>query len=181
MKTMSTATASAATKEQLDDIRYLLALLESRGHTLDETRAAMNKAWLAHSFDVNLAADMIKMLLDARDNTLGNIPAQRTTDQFARVPDGRYAVLNDAGEYAFYRVKRNSRGVPVVHIQLSSTFHSLPRDVEYGVLRKIAADPQQACTDYGLKLGVCGRCSLPLTNPDSRARGMGDICASKPW
>lgn len=179
---MSTITRPAANSAQLDDIRYLLTQLESRGYDLTGTRKAMNDAWLAHSFDVDNAADMIKMLLDACDGHIAGqtVPQQRTAGQFASVPAGRYAVLNDAGEYAFYRV-RITGGIHVVDQQLSTTFHPVSRATAAAVLHKIAANPQQACTDYGLKLEICGRCGIALTNPESRARGMGDICASKGW
>jgi hypothetical protein len=47
------------------------------------------------------------------------------------------------------------------------------------VLAKIEADPQKAMIDYGLQSKVCGKCSSPLSDPESLARGIGPICARK--
>lgn len=46
-------------------------------------------------------------------------------------------------------------------------------------LDRIDQDPKKAMVDYGMQTQVCGRCGSPLTDPDSRARGIGPICASK--
>jgi Family of unknown function (DUF6011) len=46
------------------------------------------------------------------------------------------------------------------------------------VLAHIDADPKKAMVDYGLHSEVCGRCSSPLSDPESLVRGMGPKCAS---
>lgn len=47
------------------------------------------------------------------------------------------------------------------------------------ILERIGVDPKQAMLDYGLQSGVCGRCSSPLSDPQSLARGIGPVCAGK--
>jgi hypothetical protein len=47
------------------------------------------------------------------------------------------------------------------------------------ILRRIAKDPQAAMLLYGKEIGSCGHCGRTLTNEDSRARGIGPVCASK--
>lgn len=43
----------------------------------------------------------------------------------------------------------------------------------------VAADVPAAIIRYGKELGICGACSSPLTNDESRANGIGPVCASK--
>lgn len=46
----------------------------------------------------------------------------------------------------------------------------------------IAADPKAAMLRYGRELGECGHCGRTLTNDESRARGIGPVCArGKGW
>jgi hypothetical protein len=47
------------------------------------------------------------------------------------------------------------------------------------LIDKVLADPLAAVARYGLELGVCGVCGLPLTNDESRALGIGPVCRSK--
>jgi Family of unknown function (DUF6011) len=42
-----------------------------------------------------------------------------------------------------------------------------------------AADPAAAAKAYGLRTGTCSCCGRELTNPESRAAGIGPICAEK--
>lgn len=47
------------------------------------------------------------------------------------------------------------------------------------LIDKVLDDPMAAVVRYGLELGVCGVCGLPLTNDESRAKGIGPICEGK--
>jgi hypothetical protein len=47
------------------------------------------------------------------------------------------------------------------------------------LINAVLADPQAAAERFGKELGHCGACNLPLTDEDSRARGLGPICAAK--
>jgi len=42
-----------------------------------------------------------------------------------------------------------------------------------------ATDPASAATAYGLRTGTCSCCGAELTNAESRARGIGPICAER--
>lgn len=55
------------------------------------------------------------------------------------------------------------------------------RDIvrEEAVLRAVIADAEGALVRYGLELGACGMCGRTLTDEESRARGIGPICAEK--
>jgi hypothetical protein len=48
-------------------------------------------------------------------------------------------------------------------------------------LAAIAANLEGACRLYGQELGICGRCGQILTDPTSRALGMGPQCRRRPW
>lgn len=52
-------------------------------------------------------------------------------------------------------------------------------DEHFNHIAEIAKDPAAAARAYGLKFKHCGICGRELTNPESRARGIGPICASK--
>lgn len=97
------------------------------------------------------------------------------------VPEGRYAVNNDDGALAFYRVQRPTEGrwagYTFVKVLASDTEHNLPLSAAKGVLAKIAADPKAASVRYGQELGCCGVCGRTLTDAASRAAGIGPICA----
>jgi hypothetical protein len=47
------------------------------------------------------------------------------------------------------------------------------------VMQEIAADPKAAMLLFGEKLEICGACGSPLTDPESRARRIGPVCARK--
>lgn len=102
------------------------------------------------------------------------------------VPAGRYAVETEPGAVntlAFYKVDRPTEGrwaghVFVKHI-VSSEEHRLSRAAGEAVLRKIAAvGAEAASARYGQELEHCGVCGRPLTNDDSRERGIGPKCAA---
>lgn len=44
------------------------------------------------------------------------------------------------------------------------------------VLAAIAEDPLEASTRYGREIGRCGVCNRTLTDPESRAAGIGPVC-----
>ncbi|HEY1248787.1 MAG TPA: DUF6011 domain-containing protein, partial [Nitrososphaera sp.] len=47
------------------------------------------------------------------------------------------------------------------------------------IIQEVAKDPVGAMNEYGVKLGICGRCGRTLTDRDSRLRGIGPVCAQK--
>lgn len=96
------------------------------------------------------------------------------------VADGRYAVEED-GVLRFFKVKNGNRaGFVFLDVQASDEWHSIRNLARIrAILALIAADPKTAMIRYGHELGVCGRCGRTLTDEESRAAGIGPICASK--
>lgn len=108
------------------------------------------------------------------------------------MPAGRYAICweNDGeDEWWFYLVDKPTegrwKGYTFIKRLIGSPGDykkvSLSQDDRFEALEAIEEDPKQAMIDYGLQTKVCGRCGSPLTDPDSRARGIGPICAMKEW
>lgn len=116
------------------------------------------------------------------------VPAQREEEPvrgplaskaFAAVPEGRYAVDSDAGHTLFVMVKRYESGAYVVLQQISDDFNRMSKPASRAVMGKIFDQGvKESAIRYGKELGVCGVCNRTLTNPESRAAGIGPKCAA---
>lgn len=130
---------------------------------------------------------------------LANVPATLTPAQASRVidsllalpilvakplvADGRYAVERD-GSLRFYKVDSPTEGKwagrTFVKVQASDDYWPIrERGERESILAAIAADPEAALLRYGREIGACGHCGRTLTDEDSRARGIGPVCAAK--
>jgi len=87
---------------------------------------------------------------------------------------GHYAFADAEGTVHFYEVSRTGR----IFVQAGPARHPYTGKLNEALLA-IQADPKSAAALYGTKIGRCGRCHLELTDEDSRARGLGPICAGK--
>lgn len=99
------------------------------------------------------------------------------------VENGRYALRSDGG-VKFYKVNTPTDGAwagrTFVDVQASDDFHPIRNKVDRAaILLSIAFDPKAAMELYGQQLGKCGHCGRTLTDEESRARGIGPICAQK--
>lgn len=104
------------------------------------------------------------------------------------VPAGRYAIdtrLVAINEIAFYKVDRPTEGrwAGYVFVKLI-TGGGGERRMSFAdskvILNRIAeVGAQAASARYGHEIGECGICGHVLTNDESRARGIGPICAEK--
>lgn len=103
-------------------------------------------------------------------------------------PQGRYAirVKQDDGSKItkFYKVDKPNegrwKGYVFVKVQASDDLHPIKeKAAREAVLDKIAKNPRKAMLRYGQELGKCGHCGRTLTDEESRARGIGPICAGK--
>lgn len=105
------------------------------------------------------------------------------------MPAGKYALQDDDNTWRFYQVDKPTEGrwKGYTFIKLLVGSPGNYRQVDIGAVRRheileiIDANAKQAMVDYGLQSGHCGRCSSPLTDPESLARGLGPICAGKEW
>lgn len=124
------------------------------------------------------ASDWISRMI-ARVSAL-RLEARKAAPNMPTVADGRYAV-EEEGVLKFFKVT-NGRNPGFVFLDVQASGDLFPvRGVARirKILGQIAQDPHAAMVRYGLELGSCGRCGRLLTDPDSRAAGIGPICESK--
>ena len=90
------------------------------------------------------------------------------------IPDGRYAIETD--RIRFYVVKDN-----FVWVQASDELHRVHPKMAERVREYLQDDDRRlaALKLYGHTIGRCGVCGRTLTDPTSRAAGIGPICANK--
>ena len=161
----ATALASEA---QVSYIRRLLA-----GRVVDAEFVARCEARLAEGLERRLATRTITWLL-AR-------PAKPVTPvvDAPAVPLGRYAVEAEDGHLAFYKVWQGHTGLRV-SLQVSDSEQVLSQATGRAVLAKILeVTPLEASKAYGREIGSCGVCGRTLTNEESRAAGIGPVCAGR--
>lgn len=141
-------------------VSYLTDLLATRVHTLD--------LGTVEELSFTEASQAI--------NALSRAPRATAATSAHGIREGRYAYQPDGTQAMFLRVSRTGR----VYTQAGPSEHPY-RGTDTDALRWIAANQKDAAALYGQILGVCGRCSRELTDEDSRARGLGPVCASKAW
>lgn len=99
------------------------------------------------------------------------------------VPAGRYAIEHN-GTLKFFKVDRPEApsrwaGWTFLKVMASDEEHPIKnRQTRNEILELIAQDPQGATARYGHEIGRCGVCGRTLTDEDSRARGIGPVCAA---
>lgn len=150
--------------------RYLARLIE----------LAMNRAPIEDMNRVQASA-LIDTLLDLPKRNV-TVPVRGSAE--IDVPAGRYAVDAADGTLMFVKVDRPTEGRwagrVFVSRQLSDELVRMPRAHQEAVLDAIRADgPRQAAIRYGRELGKCSVCDRTLTNEESRAAGIGPICAGR--
>lgn len=163
-----------ATPKQKAFIESLLA-----GRVVDADRVArIRGAW--DRITVGDASDIIGVLLSLP--VKASSPVQPHT-AMPEVPAGRYALDSDHG-VKFYHVQKpvdgKWAGYVFVHVQAGDDLFPIKnRESRAAILKEIAENPQAAMIRYGREIGRCGHCGRTLTDDDSRAAGIGPICASK--
>lgn len=100
------------------------------------------------------------------------------------IPEGSYALdtsgddryLNDVTFFKLWLGTRSPRawGLRIVHGPDESRIGRASKVVD-----RIAEDPARAAARFGHEIGRCGVCGRQLTNDESRARGIGPVCAER--
>jgi hypothetical protein len=108
--------------------------------------------------------------------------AQQNGNDLPDVKAGRYAVNNEQGKLAFYRVSRPTdgkwKGWTFVDVMASDERHPIKGfAAKKAILEKIAADPD-AGPRFGREIGSCYVCGRTLTDELSRQLGIGPVCRS---
>ena len=112
------------------------------------------------------------------------LPYKRTDSTLPDVPAGHYALAGADGAVKFYEVDRPTTGRWAGRTFLSACASDERHPIKHPALRtmilnEIAADYRAAMRLYGQEIGRCGHCGRTLTDAESRARGIGPVCAEK--
>lgn len=170
----------AATTKQIEFARDLYRTIRDERvadqSVLDEMTARVN----AYSEDTpkDFSDNVISWAIEQRDS-LPRAPKQG--DREVKVEDGRYAIDYGNGVVKFFRVNTPDEGkwagYTFVKEQASDELYPVKdRERRETILDLIAQDPEEAARLYGTELGVCGICGRTLTDPESRAFGVGPVC-----
>lgn len=120
-----------------------------------------------------------------------NTPADASPHAVDHVPGGYYAVDDKR-----YHVSTPSKGKwkgwtflatgsdyhsrkTIAMVRPNGTFTARTSDHGKAVYNVIAKDPREAMAAYGKITGTCGKCGRKLEDEESRARGIGPVCAGK--
>jgi hypothetical protein len=168
------------TSKQVD---FLKSLLDTR-----EVEQADRDILLANmaSFDTKLASRWI--------DALKRMPPKPKPAKQGRwavpdsIPDGRYAVRNASKVWVFFRVVTKEDRVNGLQYRVVQKVLGSPGEFRYVrvtaeewnlAVNEIVKDPGLCSQLFGLKVGACGVCGSPLTDPESIRMGIGPICARK--
>lgn len=167
-------TADAPTDKQ---VSFLLSLLAARNMDNGDPEHAEKSIR-------RLTRLQVSRLIDDTKNI--EVPAVIKVGKSVKVdvPSGRYALTGTDGVVKFYKVDCPTEGRwagrTFVNAQASDELYPIRNAAERSrILSAIAFDPKAAMMLYGTELGSCGHCGRTLTDEDSRARGIGPVCAAK--
>jgi SWI/SNF-related matrix-associated actin-dependent regulator 1 of chromatin subfamily A len=190
---------------ELDWTPANLSQAEDRAHRIGQRDSVLvQHLVLEGSLDASMARMLIQKqeVIDAALDT-GTAPVIETTP-IAETPvvhhvttldvstlNGGYAVPNSEGNLTFLLFDSVEDGKwggwTFVRQQIGGQAQKLGRQRPGGtyegpwesLVAAVLADPKTAMETYGKELGICGACMSPLTNAESRARGVGPICAAR--
>lgn len=145
-----------------------------------------------------LTPGQVNAVLKCRDARVRkNEERSSSTRSLESVPAGYYAVEDSKGKLRFLHVETSDKpgkwnGTTFIgeqyggrsdlerrgYISPDGTARYVSDDTA-AMLDEIRKAPLEASTRYGRELGVCGVCSRPLTDEESRRNGIGPVCAKK--
>ena len=184
----TTDTAEAASDAAQD---YLHSLMLDKavktGHDADAAGREA-RAWIIR----NSAKAVVSANID-RLKAEGYTGSREVTAEGVRsfmsdtVPAGRYAIdtqVHAVNGTAFYRVDRPTEGKWAGRVFVKQLIgpeeQRLSQKQGGAIIAAIArVGAEAAAARYGHEIGECGLCGRRLTNDESRARGIGPICAAK--
>lgn len=156
----------------------------------DALRNEMNSQYRQRSFTTRDASTWIDRLKGIRNEIRASVqaaeaqlrtgvPAPRAAEPRPEVPSGRYAVENEEGKLAFYRVERDDNGRYRMFVYASDRQHRISGSkAMLTILRKIVtAGIEPAGMRFADEREECRDCGRGLTDQESRSRGRGPICA----
>lgn len=168
--------ARLATERQIDFIRTLLS---DRNVPAGAKIAA--EVWLESATPRSMD-EASKLITELKAYPFPARPVYVPVD-LPDVPVGSYAIDGSAdatNEIMFVEVWVGRTGEVRVSQQVSDSRVTMPRNATAGILDRIMdAGVEASMARYGHEMGECGACHRKLTNDESRARGIGPVCAAK--
>lgn len=166
-----------STDKQRDYIKSLAA-----DRSIDESQAAFIASDAFSKITMQQASRIIGEL-QKLPRVNNNAPRDTKSEALPDVPEGRYAVEID-GVLKFYVIDKPTdgrwAGFTFVAVQASDDKYPIKSFAsKLAILKLIAVNPREASERYGKELGACGICGRTLTDEESRANGIGPICAAK--
>ena len=171
-------------------LAYLRSLLEEREIPADSPYAA--EPWRNLSVLAKLGkAQASTAIGDLRTFSRKTVTPSAATEQPASpaislVPAGRFALRNVPGyanEISFFKIDKPTegrwRGRTFANYYVSDNTVPVRGAGAEKVLSLIAANVEGAFALYGAETSTCGVCGRKLTDDESRARGIGPVCANK--
>lgn len=170
---------------------YIRHLCETRNISQEAVRYVTQLGKDVDTLTKSEASHFIGLLLQCAPRS-PRAPSTGNGVDVSTIPAGRYAVPGTDGKLRFVVVDKPEsnpkwRGYTFVRVMASDEEHRLgmarPGHKYYGkspeLVQAIAANPKEAAIRYGHELGQCGICGRTLTDEESRARGIGPVCAEK--
>lgn len=157
-----------ATPKQLSFIDSLMA-----ERVMEDEARERAMEMLAAGLSAEQASRWIERLLE--------LP-RKATDEAGNVPAGRYAIPGADGQLRFYKIDRPEdgrwAGWVFVKVQAGDDLWPVKDKSERSkILSEIGKDARAASIAYGREIGACGVCGRTLTDAESRANGIGPVCA----
>ena len=116
-----------------------------------------------------------KITKSATGKHVGTYQVKERVKSAGRIFDmGSHAATDAPAPRWFGRIELDGAFVPSLKEQASPQFAGV-----LATLREIQANPDAAMKVQGQRTGSCCMCGRELTNAESRARGIGPICAGK--
>lgn len=176
---MNTIYTVEPTIKQVEFIKQLITRTEDPDDVAEALLAFEDT--LRSGLDRKGASEHIDTLLARQRNK--NTTEDRKFDP-TTVPAGRYALTED-GETAFYQVDRPTKGrwdgwtfVNLIHPG-GDRIRQIKGGERGKALALLAINPTSYSAEYGKHTGTCGVCARLLSDPESVARGIGPVCASR--
>lgn len=152
-------------------VAFILSLMAER--VLEEESRQKAAEMLEDGLTAEQASRWIERLLELPRKAQG---------EAGNVPAGRYAIPGADGQMRFYKVDRPEEGKwagwVFVKVQAGDDLWPVRDKAERArILSEIGKDARAASVAYGQEIGACGICGRTLTDAESRANGIGPVCA----
>jgi hypothetical protein len=96
---------------------------------------------------------------------------------------GSYGIPTPGDDFTnattFFKLWIGDRGGWNIKMYVSDDTYKIGFPLQLSVLSQIADGPEAAASLFGHEYGRCGICGRGLTNDESRARGIGPVCARR--